>query len=55
MIGCPIRIVISDKLLEKNCVEVKIRKNSEIKEVELNQIEQVVAQCLENLRGKGDV
>ncbi len=38
LIGCPIRIIISERTLEKNCVEIKKRDENKIKLVKINQI-----------------
>ena len=38
LIGCPIRIVISKKTLEKNCAEIKERNSEKIELVKINEL-----------------
>ncbi|MEA2088287.1 MAG: aminoacyl--tRNA ligase-related protein [Patescibacteria group bacterium] len=38
LIGCPIRIVVSKKTLEKNCVEIKKRNSEKIELVKINEV-----------------
>jgi prolyl-tRNA synthetase len=38
MIGCPLRLVISDKTLAEESVEVKMRKNADSKLVKINNL-----------------
>lgn len=44
LIGIPVRIVVSQKTLEKNSVEVKFRAESEAKLVSLDEIQNYIAQ-----------
>ncbi|MDP1629772.1 MAG: aminoacyl--tRNA ligase-related protein, partial [bacterium] len=42
LIGIPIRLVISEKTLVKNCIEVKKRKDAKISMVKLNKIQSII-------------
>ncbi len=44
LIGIPIRMVVSERTLKKNCLEIKKRSGKKVKFIKLNKVEQI---CLE--------
>ena len=51
LIGCPIRLTVSDKTLAKDSVELKLRREGESKG-ELVKRDEIVARCAEVISGK---
>ncbi|MFB3139527.1 MAG: His/Gly/Thr/Pro-type tRNA ligase C-terminal domain-containing protein, partial [Phycisphaerales bacterium] len=50
LIGCPIRLTVSDKTLAKDSVELKLRRERESKG-ELVRRDEIVARCAEIISG----
>jgi len=49
LIGIPIRVTVGKKALAKNIVEVKLRKEEEVREVEPDQVQKLI----QELKKKG--
>lgn len=49
LIGIPIRLVVSEKTLEKNSVEVKLRKEKKVEILPISQLEKYLKECLKKL------
>jgi len=49
LIGIPLRIVVSERTLRKNCLELKEREKKEVKLVKINQVKKHVEQNLKTI------
>lgn len=49
LIGIPIRLVISEKTLEKNSVEIKLRKEKKVEILPISHLENYLKECLKKL------
>ena len=55
LIGVPIRITIGAKSIAENCAEVKLRRESEITKVPLDEVKEKVLQLIEKLKAELNV
>jgi len=49
LIGIPVRVTVGEKTLAKNTVEVKLRKEERVTEVEPDQVPKLLDQLLKEL------
>lgn len=52
LIGFPVRVVVSEKLLADNCVEIKVRRTGEILKVPQGEAKQKIDDLIKNLQKK---
>lgn len=52
LIGFPVRVVVSEKLLADNCVEIKVRRTGEILKVPQGEAKQKIDELIKNLQKK---